>query len=308
MTATRRLDVHCPARAALAGNPSDGYGGAVVAVPVPELAATVTTEPDARPAIVVDDPDLHRLLHATVEGYADEIGPVPAVSVSATTTIPRSVGLAGSSALVVAALRSLSERTGHVWDPLDLARLALRIERDRLDIAAGLQDRLVQAVGAPVSMHFDVPRFERIRPDATPALFVAWSTELAEPSGVVHRSLRERHVRGEPDVVAAMHRLTELAEDAHAGLLAGDLDRIGSAMNATFDVRSELLPIGAGQREMIDLGRRHGAATNSAGSGGSIIGLARDDVHRDGLVQRYRAAGFGAIATTAGFAAPAPGG
>ena len=30
-----------PARAALAGNPSDGYGGAVLAVPIRELSATV---------------------------------------------------------------------------------------------------------------------------------------------------------------------------------------------------------------------------------------------------------------------------
>ena len=41
----------CQARAALAGNPSDGYGGFVVAVPLPSVAATVTVESAARDSV-----------------------------------------------------------------------------------------------------------------------------------------------------------------------------------------------------------------------------------------------------------------
>ena len=41
--AATRIEV--PARVHLAGNPSDGYGGAVLSVPVPALTATVEAEP-----------------------------------------------------------------------------------------------------------------------------------------------------------------------------------------------------------------------------------------------------------------------
>ena len=62
------------------------------------------------------------------------------------TTIPRSVGLAGSSAIVIAALRA----AGVDLEPPEVAELALAIERDDLGIAAGLQDRAVQAFDQPV--------------------------------------------------------------------------------------------------------------------------------------------------------------
>ena len=47
MPTGRSVVATCTARAALAGNPSDGYGGAVLAVPVPDLFATVATSESA---------------------------------------------------------------------------------------------------------------------------------------------------------------------------------------------------------------------------------------------------------------------
>ena len=54
-----------PARAAIAGNPSDLYGGAVVAVPVASLAAQVELE---EAAITTVEPE-NALVRATLERH-----------------------------------------------------------------------------------------------------------------------------------------------------------------------------------------------------------------------------------------------
>lgn len=286
----------CTARAALAGNPSDGYGGAVLAVPIPDLMATVAATEAAMTSIRTEDDDLRALLGAALDGYRETIGTVPDVEVSASTTIPRSVGLAGSSALVIATLRALAGWSGHRWDRRELAELALSVERDRLGIAAGLQDRLVQAVAHPVLMRFDPVSFETIElPDDLP-LFVAWSTEAAEPSGTVHRSLRRRYDGGDERVVTAMRELAVQARRAHRGLADGDVMVLADAMDRSFDLRDSIVDVGERQRRLVEIGRTGGAAVNSAGSGGSVVGLAPDAATRNRIIEAYRVDGCDAIA------------
>ena len=287
----RSVATTCPARAALAGNPSDGYGGAVVAIPVDEMFAIATTTDADTFHIAASDRELHRLLDATAQAFAAEVGALPPVTLAASTTIPRSVGLAGSSALVISALRSLAAWTGHRWRPIELAQLALRVETERLGIAAGLQDRLVQATGDLTAMRFDPVGFDVLaRPDDL-RLFVAWSPDAAQPSDTVHRSLRRRFDAGDERVRGAM---TELAEQAHIAARAiegADLAGLAGAMDRSFDLRCEITDVGPAQRRLVETGRRARAAVNSAGSGGSVVGLARSDLHLEQLESVYREAG-----------------
>lgn len=291
MSTPRTLATTCPARAALAGNPSDGYGGAVVAVPVDDLFAIATTTESDRFRITPTDPDLRRLLQATAEAFADEVTGLPDVALAASTTIPRSVGLAGSSALAIAALRSLAGWTDHRWEPLELARLALRIETERLGIAAGLQDRLVQATGELVIMTFDPVRCDVLERPNGLRLFVAWQTDAAETSNTVHRSLRRRHDAGDELVVRTMGELAEQAHIAAAAISSGDLVHLAAAMDRSFDLRCAISAVSDAQQRLVDTGRRARAAVNSAGSGGSVIGLARSDLHLEQLESTYREIG-----------------
>jgi glucuronokinase len=275
MSTGRSLVSTCAARAALAGNPSDGYGGAVVAVPVSDLNAMASATEAERFTIRTGDPDLERLLRASADGYLDARGELPPVRLSASTSIPRSVGLAGSSALVIATLRSLAAWTSHRWDPIELADLALTIERDRLGIPAGLQDRLVQAIGKPVVMTFDPVGFRELSIPETMTLFIAWNPDGSEPSDTVHRSLRRRFDGGDARVQLAMRDLAVQAERAGRAIEAGDRLLLGDAMDRTFDLRASIIEIDPRQQLLIDLGRAQRAAVNSPGSGGSVIGLAR---------------------------------
>jgi glucuronokinase len=292
MSTGRSVVTLCPARAALAGNPSDGYGGAVVAIPLPEFQAMASaTEADAF-AVSARDPDLAGLLTATADAFAHARGPLPAVTLSASTTIPRSVGLAGSSALVIAVLRALAAAVDQRWEPVDLARFALAIERDRLGIEAGLQDRLVQAVGELVAMTFDPVTYTVLTPPTDLVLFVAFTTDGAEPSDTLHRSLRRRHDSGDPAVTAAMRDLAAQAERARQGIETEDLDLLGDAINRTWEIRASIVTVDDLQHRLVSIGRRLGAAVNSAGSGGSVVGLARSVAHRDEIRARYESDGF----------------
>ena len=92
-------------RTALAGNPSDGYGGAVLSTTFFNFRAEVEahaqqgrTEPPSE------------LLDAALRRFVREVEPAAEnARLRWRTSIPRAVGLGGSSALVIAALRALSD-------------------------------------------------------------------------------------------------------------------------------------------------------------------------------------------------------
>jgi glucuronokinase len=92
------------ARAALAGNPSDGYGGAVLAIALRGFSAQATARPGSGPRV---DPPLE-LVEATLRRFARELcAEAQNSTIGWSTSIPRSVGLGGSSAIVIATLRAL---------------------------------------------------------------------------------------------------------------------------------------------------------------------------------------------------------
>src|ERR1700704_5462689 len=72
------------------------------------------------------------------------------------TTIPRQVGLAGSSAIIVATLRCLMEFYDVTIPLAAQPTFVLSVEKEELSISAGLQDRVIQVHEGLVSMDFGV--------------------------------------------------------------------------------------------------------------------------------------------------------
>jgi glucuronokinase len=269
----RSANGQAPARAALAGNPSDGYGGRTLAVTLPAFSAHVALEP----ADAADPAD--PLLAAALTVFARYTTPArepPRVHMRFSTTIPERVGLAGSSAIVIAALRALASAHGAELPPERLAQLALEAETRELGIAAGPQDRVAQAYGGLVAMDFDPAHgpggsVEHLDTALLPPLFVAWRREPAAPSGEFHSELRSRHERGDPEVRAGMERLAGLAAGAVAALRRGDRDGFGRCMDASFETRRGMAELDPADVRMVELARQLGAAANFAGSGGAIV-------------------------------------
>lgn len=282
-----------PARAAVAGNPSDGFGGAVCAVIVPDLAASAKVV--SRP---FSDESGEPLVLATVERFSRDIVSIPAdVSIAVESTIPRSVGLAGSSAIVIEVIRQLCELTNTNLSPLEVADLAHTAERIDLSIAGGWQDQLIQSHRYSAFMDFRNGR--EIRPlqvteTRSIPLYLAWSTDASAPSGEAHGALQA----GSPPGVEVAEAFAGLAEDAAAGLETGDVHRLKIAIDASFDLRREIMSLNPAQEELVHRARRHGACANYAGSGGAVVGVLPkngedfvESMRSDGYVVKSFAAG-----------------
>ena len=283
-----------PARAALAGNPSDGYGGAVLAVPVDAVGATVTVRAsdgwsvcgaahrwldEVRAAMTnPSTPGLERLAAAAIDAFDRSVGRPAPCAIEVSTDIPESVGLAGSSAVVIGTLRGLATMSSATVDADRLAEVALSAEVDGLGIAAGLQDRIVQSRGVPMHMEFgERGRHSEVRVPKPVRLLVAVRSAAWAPSGATHAPLRHRWESGDRKVRRAMWELAVEARRATAALGAGDLGALGTAMDRTFDVRRSIIPLDPRHVEMIEVARDAGAAANFAGSGGSIVVYAPTD-------------------------------
>src|SRR3954471_24796602 len=243
----RPASAEAPARAALAGNPSDGYGGRTLAVALPAFRARVEVEPSDR--FDVDGPLLAAAFRRFVRGVGTD---PPPVRIRFTTTIPRQVGLGGSSAIVVAALRALCAAFGRELAPGELATAALEAETEELGIAAGPQDRIVQAYGGLVAMDFDPRRgragdVRRLDGSLLPPLFVAWQREPGASSHAVHADPRRRYDAGEPTVSRCMTRLARLALEARDALQSGDHEAFARCVDGSFDLRREMAQLDPAQ-------------------------------------------------------------
>ena len=303
------------ARAGLVGNPSDGYYGKTISIIVRNFSAEVTLyewddvelvlsqEDQSRFRSVqelVRDVKLHgyyggvRLVKATVKKFVEYCvrQKLPLhdrnFSVRYQSNIPRQVGLAGSSAIIVATLRCLMEFYD-IEIPLRVQpSLVLSVEIEELGITAGLQDRVIQVYEGVVFMDFAEERmeevcglrcghYEPIDPALLPPLYIAYSADVSEPTEIFHNNLRARYNQGDPVVVKAMHRFAELAAQARQAVLAGDAERLGRLINANFDQRRAICRLPSEQIQLVEVARQAGATAKFAGSGGAIIGTYPDD-------------------------------
>jgi glucuronokinase len=281
-----------PARIGLAGNPSDGYGGATLSLAIRNYAATVELRPSA---VLAVEPD-SALVRAAMERFARRFG-VPSQRVAArwTTTVPREVGLGGSSAIVIATLRALCALHDLELPADRLATLALAVETEDLGIAAGPQDRFAQAHGGLTLMKFAAPevRVESLDPALLPPLVLAHSHAASSGSGTVHAGLRERYESGAPDVAAAMRHLAALAQAARDALLSGERESFAACVDATFEARRRLVELDARQAALVDVARAAGAACNYAGSGGAVVAVCRDGP--EDVIRAFERAGCAAV-------------
>ena len=302
------------ARAGLVGNPSDGYHGKTISASVRNFwAEVVLYEWDSVDIVLAEgdrarfdsvhelarDVRLHgyyggiRIIKATIKWfveYCDTQG-LPLhdrnFSIRYQSTIPRQVGLAGSSALVTATLRCLTEYYG-ITIPLEAQpTFILKVEQEELGINAGLQDRVIQAYEGLVYMDFGRSRrhvvgglpcyhYEPLDPALLPPLYVAYHVSLGEPTEVFHNNIRERYNRGEALVVDGLTHAAELAAAAREALLAGDAARFSALMDENFDTRRRIYNLPPWQIEQIEAARACGASAQFAGSGGAIVGVYRD--------------------------------
>ena len=311
------------ARAGLIGNPSDGYYGKTISLIVRNFGAKVTLYQTPELEIVpnvrdrsffdsmeslVQDVNLHgyyggvRLIKAAIKKFSDYCNQngirleKKNFTIRYQSNIPRQVGLAGSSAIITAALRALmAYYQVDIPKPIQ-ANLILSVETEELGISAGLQDRVIQVYEGLIFMDFSQEimeqqgygRYEPLDPGLLPPLYMAYRTDLSEYSGVFHDNIRQRFDAGEKKVVEAMKFFAQKAEEAKECLLRGEREKLGPLMNANFDKRREIYTISPQNLRMVEMARECGASAKFSGSGGCIIGTYEDEKVYHKLKERLK--------------------
>ena len=317
---TEPIESRVFARAGLLGNPSDGFGGKTISFSIGQFAAEVQLVPaDTLEILPAHDGreryasvaalaqhikrngyyGAERLIKAAIRRFtllAQETGLVPAkefergFSLRYSSNIPRAVGLAGSSAIVIATLRALEEFFSVRIAPELLPSLALSAEVEELNIPAGLQDRVIQCYQGMVAMNFD-PQVCRnqsgfqtgvYRPLNPPSsvyrqLYVAFGSEAGQPTEVLHNDLRERFNAGDAAVHQAMRQFAEFAAAGIEAIEQEDVVALNALINQNFELRNQLCQLHEMHIKMVRTAQSCGASAKYCGSGGAIVGLCDDD-------------------------------
>jgi len=300
------------ARAGLLGNPSDGYFGKTISIIIRNFGAHVTLYQTPELNIEPIEEDLHeyksvhhlvesvnllgyyggaRLIKAAIKKFLDycEENDMKLVNKNFTiryhSSIPRQVGLAGSSAIITATIKALM-KFYNVKIPVHiLPNVVLSAEIDELGISAGLQDRVIQSYEGCVFMDFDkqymeenkTGKYERIDPKLLPNLYIAYKTELGKVSGKVLNDIRNRFEKGDPHVIEKLNQIADCAEQGKKAILKKDYKKLDKIINNNFDLRTEIMNINESNMELVETARKCGASAKFTGSGGSIIGIYQDD-------------------------------
>ncbi|MCU1393546.1 MAG: hypothetical protein JWM34_1974 [Ilumatobacteraceae bacterium] len=321
------------ARVGLVGNPSDGFGGAVLGTIVPGLSASVTAR--AADGIVIAGPDMserwsslrewldgiaphdshgsdggQRIISASLWTLVEHLrwmrpeAPERGAAVSWRTDIPISVGLAGSSALAVGTIGAVAECWGITLDPRVCAALALSAERDVLGIAAGWQDRIVQAFGCTVLVDaltmgdVDGVAVPAVHAVAAPVggstrvrLVVGWHAGSGSSSDDYHAPLQ----RDPGSLALPMTELAALARAATVSLEHGDVDAFAAAVDEGWRIRQACVPLRPDHTAIVECVRAAGVAATTPGSGGSVVAVCHDAGEVDRVRDVLRSAGCEAV-------------
>lgn len=288
------IEASAPGRCGIVGNPSDIYGGVVVSCSTPARARCRLTL--GVPTELPEDPTLWQAATARF--------PLQDVKVEWSSDVPRSSGLAGSTALLAATLacvmtardskprlRSFAERSG-------FAELVRDIEKNEAGVQCGFQDAYMAVYGGLQRMEFqrktptDVGPFASLESLNLPLPFLLVTTGVQRLSGSVHGPVIERWLAGDEEIRRAVKEVTRLGAKGCSALLNNDLRELAACMNRN----QELIAGWGGSGEAIDKlvadCRDSGAMAAKlagAGMGGTIIALATD---LDALEESLRQKGY----------------
>ncbi len=313
-----------PGRCGLVGNPTDMYGGSVLACSTKERARC-TLSPGGDGLVVsiggqtetlrttadltLQDGSYLNVARAALSALEVDPAETPPFALSADTDIPMQAGLAGSTAILACITGSLLAYLGLKLNRYETAELVRQIEYDVLGIVCGFQDHHMTVFGGLNFMDFRGRRSDAPLDTDTPfATVEPLSFYLTEPlplvlahtgvrhhSGSVHTSPRERWLNGEAAVVEAYDEIAALGRRAKRALLACDWDALAACMTRNHALVRDLGGSGEANEALIAAaldGGAQAAKLAGAGGGGTILALTQDPAR---TVAALEAAGAEAI-------------
>ncbi|MHA1300952.1 MAG: mevalonate kinase family protein [Candidatus Helarchaeota archaeon] len=305
------IRIQTPARAGILGNPSDGFFGKTISIPVRNFQAEVILFEGDRIEVLpgpsdqinfdslktmIEDIEINgyyggfRLIKAAIKQFYDYVKknrielPEKKFKLQYTSKIPRQVGLAGSSAIIASTFKALSKFYEIKIEKQIMANYIMWSETKELGISAGLQDRVVQVYNEPVFMDFNKELMDSqgygnyitINPKLFPPFYLAYRINLTHRD-IAHNDVRERWENGDKKIIATIEKIGQNAQEGYDALKQGDLDKFNELIDRNFDLRAFIYPITENNLKMIKIARKTGATAKFPGSGGAIIGTYKNE-------------------------------
>jgi galactokinase/mevalonate kinase-like predicted kinase len=292
------IRVTAPGRAGIVGNPTDGYGGTMIACSTRNRAEVTIEENDQ--LIIVNNQSRKVLKWRNdFDNQGDYFDVVRSVlryfklydmkgKITIQTNIPVQAGLAGSTAVLSAVLSAVSKYAGFSYHKYHLAELNRTIELNYMKCHCGYQDAYMTTFGGLNYLDF---RGKEYYKDLEGELYatveplgsyvrelplIVAHTGIKHHSGNFHKPLRERWLEGDPAVVSAYTDIAHIAREGKKALLNGDWEQLAYLMNKNHEIQDSLTDSGEQNNYMIRVARENGALAAKlagAGGGGTIIAL-----------------------------------
>lgn len=200
------------------------------------------------------------------------------VSMFLASEIPPGTGLGSSSTVTVAIVKALTTAKGLKLTAYEIAELASFIEIEKMGMPIGKQDQYAAAFGGMNRIDFGqtqatvtplkVSNKTVARLEAHLMLFFTGSTRAA--SSILHQQ-KEASRKQDPQVVAALHDVKEMAFQVQALLEHGDVEALGDILHESWERKKRFAKNVSNTRldELYALARANGARGGKiAGAGG----------------------------------------
>lgn len=217
-----------------------------------------------------------------------EFGIDNGVSMFLASEVPPGTGLGSSSTLTVAAVKAVSAARGQTLSKAEVARLATRVELEKMGMPIGYQDQYASAYGGLNFFEFSPAGVEvtplRTPPGTAEALqrnLLLFFTGTARESSKILSRQRENTERSQADVLRALQAVRDLADALRDTLARGDLAGFGECLHAGWEQKKRFAA-GVSNPEIdaaYETARAHGALGGKlagAGGGGFMMIYCRD--------------------------------
>lgn len=291
-------------RAGILGNPTDGYGGSLIACSI-NKKSIVTIE--ANDKLILQNRYGSKVLQwkNDFDNKGDYFDIIRCVlryfnlyelkaKIITYSDIPVQAGLAGSTSLLSSILSAVMSYNELQVNRYKLAEINREIELNYLKCHCGYQDAYMTTFGGLNYLDFRGKEYyknvnneqyatvENLSKYITELPFVIAHTGIKHHSGSFHKPLRERWLEGDNDVVNGYNKIINIAREGKKALLCNDWNQLAYLMNENHKIQDSLTDSGEKNRFMIKVAMDNGAMAAKlagAGGGGTIIVLTDNPNH-----------------------------
>ena len=290
---SNRIVASAPTRIDLAGGTIDiwplylFHPGACTVNAAISLRAHAEIEPRTDGRIELRSIDTNARVVAEASGDLNGTGDLPLLSLMArefglqnATLItrgesPAGAGIAGSSALTIAACSALARWSGRPLTNEQLLEVAMNVECQTIRVPTGVQDYRPALYGGVAAVELAAAGIRRVALDVDPVelerRIVLAYTGAPRNSGTNNWEITKRHIDGDRHVFDCFERIRDTASAMRAALERSDWDEVGRQISTEWDNRRRLAP-GVSTPAIDDLIARAAAAGATAakvcGAGG----------------------------------------